>query len=67
MDFINTQIVKVQAAMAAREEGQAMVEYGLLAGLISVAAVVILGTLGGQVNAAFTQVSGAFTTAGIAG
>jgi Flp pilus assembly pilin Flp len=43
MDFINTQIVKAQAAVTAREEGQAMVEYGLILALVSVVAVASLG------------------------
>lgn len=41
------------------EEGQTMVEYGLILALVSVVAIVILGTLGGQVVATFTSASGA--------
>jgi Flp pilus assembly pilin Flp len=48
VDFVNTQIVKVQAAFAAREEGQAMVEYGLILVLVSVVAIAGLGLIGGQ-------------------
>jgi Flp pilus assembly pilin Flp len=46
VDFINAQIVKVQAAFAAREEGQAMVEYGLILVLVSVVAVLGLTAIG---------------------
>jgi Flp pilus assembly pilin Flp len=47
MDFINTQIVKAQAALTAREEGQAMVEYGLVLALVSVVTVAVLTAIGG--------------------
>jgi Flp pilus assembly pilin Flp len=57
MNFINTQIVKAQAALTvatdhltdrltAREEGQAMVEYGLVLVLVSVVAIVGLTAIG---------------------
>ena len=59
MNFINTQIVKAQAALhvaqesladrlSARSEGQAMVEYGLVLVLVSVVAVVGLTAIGNQ-------------------
>ena len=41
------------------EEGATAVEYGLMVALIAAVIVGIVGTLGGQVNAAFTTVSGA--------
>jgi pilus assembly protein Flp/PilA len=40
-----------------REEGQALVEYALIVSLIAVAAVVILGVLGGKVADIFTSIS----------
>lgn len=39
------------------EEGASAVEYGLIVGLIAVAVVVILGTMGGGLNKLFTTVS----------
>jgi pilus assembly protein Flp/PilA len=40
-----------------REEGQALVEYALILSLIAVAAVVILGVLGGKISGIFTTIS----------
>jgi pilus assembly protein Flp/PilA len=40
-----------------REEGQTLVEYGLILALISVAAIVIMGTVGDNVAATFTDVA----------
>jgi pilus assembly protein Flp/PilA len=40
-----------------REEGQALVEYALIVSLIAVAAVVILGVLGGKVANIFSSIS----------
>ena len=39
------------------EEGASAVEYGLIVGLIAVAVVVILGTMGGKLGGLFTTVS----------
>jgi len=38
------------------EEGASAVEYGLIVGLIAVAVVVVLGTMGGGLNTLFTTV-----------
>ena len=40
------------------EKGATAVEYGLLVALIAAAIVVIVATLGTQINAAFTTISG---------
>jgi pilus assembly protein Flp/PilA len=40
-----------------RQEGQALVEYALILSLIAVAAVVILGILGGKIKDIFTTIS----------
>jgi pilus assembly protein Flp/PilA len=45
--------------LANREEGQAAVEYGVLVALIIAVCVVTIGVLGGQVETAFSTVSGA--------
>ena len=39
------------------EEGATAIEYGIIAGLISVAIVTILGTIGGQLLVVFTTIS----------
>lgn len=46
-------------ALIADKKGVTAIEYGVIAALIIAVCVGILGTLGGQVNAAFTTVSGA--------
>ena len=43
------------------EEGASAVEYGLIVGLIAVALVVVLGALGGGLNALFTTVKNCVT------
>lgn len=45
------------------EAGQTLVEYGLLLTLLAMAAVVILGSLGGDVVSLFTAVSSDFQDA----
>jgi Flp pilus assembly pilin Flp len=47
------------AARRDSEDGQAMVEYGLILALVSVAAIVVLGFVGQDVNAVFTQIQNA--------
>lgn len=44
------------ALLVKREEGQGMVEYSLILALVSVAAIGILGFVGGEVNTVFTTV-----------
>jgi len=46
-----------------REDGQAAVEYGVLIALIIAVCVVVIGLLGGQVQAAFQKVVDALTAA----
>lgn len=40
-----------------REEGQAMVEYGLILGLVSVAAITALALIGTDISGVFTEVT----------
>jgi Flp pilus assembly pilin Flp len=42
------------------EDGQTMVEYGLILALVSLVAITILITLGGSVISSFTSASSAF-------
>lgn len=45
------------------EEGATAIEYGLIAGLIAVALVTTLTTLGGDLGKLFTSISGTITGA----
>lgn len=45
------------------ESGATMIEYGLIAALVSVAAIVALGTMGTNISAMFTRVSDCLTAA----
>jgi len=47
-----------------RQEGQSLLEYALLAVLLSIAALVVLILIGPQVSTMFSQVNSAFTAAG---
>lgn len=42
--------------IANEEEGQGMVEYALILALVAVAAITILGTMGGKIKNIFSQV-----------
>lgn len=46
------------------EEGATAIEYGLIAGLVSVALVAVLGTLSGGLTTLFNAIGLALTTAG---
>ena len=46
------------AAIRETEDGQTMVEYGLILALVSIAAIVALGILGGDVSGVFSSVDG---------
>jgi pilus assembly protein Flp/PilA len=52
---------KLFHAIRNREEGQALVEYSLILALVSVVAVGILTTVGGDINTVLTTVSDALT------
>lgn len=45
------------------EDGSAIMEYGLLAGLIAVVAIGAVTTMGSQLKTVFTNIGGALTTA----
>jgi Flp pilus assembly pilin Flp len=63
IEFAIAQQIKLQdmltelVARLEREEGQDLIEYALLAALISVVTIVILRTLGGQIGSLFTFIS----------
>ncbi|WP_102348665.1 Flp family type IVb pilin [Bacillus sp. Marseille-P3661] len=50
------------------EEGQGMTEYGLILGLIALAAVIAMTTMGGEISKKFeeitSKITGATTTSG---
>jgi Flp pilus assembly pilin Flp len=48
------------AAMLAREDGQALVEYALILALVATASVTILIPLGGHVSSIFSSVNADF-------
>ena len=52
-------MLKVAARRDSEESGQAMVEYGLILALVSVVSVVILGTLGLDIQGVYTTIDGA--------
>ena len=50
-------------ALAKNEEGQDLIEYALLVGLISLVAVVAITSAGTSVNAIFTAIAGSLASA----
>ncbi|WP_068402086.1 Flp family type IVb pilin [Kribbia dieselivorans] len=48
-----------------KDKGATAVEYGLIVAAIAAVIVAIVFTLGGQINAAFTEVSDAITNKGV--
>ena len=57
--MLNEQLLRIVARLRA-EEGQTMVEYGLILALVSIVAITILGTLGTNVIATFTSAANGF-------
>ena len=53
--FITTLVARLQVE---REDGQAMVEYGLILALVSVAAILALTAVGNDVTAVFNSIDG---------
>jgi Flp pilus assembly pilin Flp len=52
-DLATSLLVRVKVA---GEEGQAMVEYGIILGLVSVAAIALLVTIGGDIAKVFETI-----------
>ena len=66
MDWFNEMYLRVSAAlrsMVDREEGQGMIEYAVLIGLITAGVIVTIGLIGGQVQDAFNAVHDNLTPA----
>jgi len=49
--------------LLASEEGQTLTEYALILVLIVIAALVVMGTMGGQINNIFQSISNTLTLA----
>jgi|MTBAKSStandDraft_2_1061841.scaffolds.fasta_scaffold16951_1 pilus assembly protein Flp/PilA len=56
-------MMKKLIGLVREEEGQGMVEYGLIIALVSVAVIVALGLLGGGINTILGTATGKLTTA----
>jgi Flp pilus assembly pilin Flp len=56
MDRINSLVIALQGN---RQPGQAMVEYAVILGLVSVVAIATLTTVGTDVNGVLTAIEGA--------
>lgn len=54
--------VKVQNLLN-REEGQGMVEYAMIIGLVAIGVLLLLGAMGGQVADIFRQITQSLTDA----
>jgi pilus assembly protein Flp/PilA len=59
-DFIMNLVARLQVE---REDGQAMVEYGLILALVSVVAIGVLGFIGTDVTAVFQSIDNALAGA----
>jgi pilus assembly protein Flp/PilA len=55
-------LVGLQARLE-REEGQALVEYALILGLVSVVAIALLSALGTDINSILSKVTSALSSA----
>lgn len=57
--------VRVQNWMARvrEEEGQGMVEYGLIIALVAIGLIAVLGTMKGSLNGIFNKISSTLTSA----
>jgi pilus assembly protein Flp/PilA len=51
------QLTSIATNLLKDESGQGLIEYALIAGLIGLAAVVTMTTLGGQISTEFTNIS----------
>jgi Flp pilus assembly pilin Flp len=56
-------MIRIAAQLRSREDGQAMVEYALILGLVSVVAIGTLAFIGTDVTAIFTSIDASLKTA----
>ena len=58
MDKVQELLVRLLGYSADNEEGQTMIEYGLIVALISIVAILTLTTVGGNIKDVFNSVAG---------
>ena len=58
MDKVQELIMRLLGYSADNEEGQTMIEYGLIVALISIVAILTLTTVGGNIKDVFNSVAG---------
>ena len=58
MSFSNFVNERLASSRRRAHTGQGLVEYALIIGLIAVAAIVVLGLMGGQLKTAFNAITG---------
>jgi len=56
MQFVNDTLLRLYCWVK-EEKAQTMAEYGLILALVSIAAVVLLGTMGGKIGDVFTSIT----------
>ena len=56
-EFMTGALARIQSFTKEREEGQTLVEYGLIVALLSIAAIAVLSLVGDSIIAVFTTVS----------
>lgn len=57
MQFVNNIVSSLIARIHSREEGQTLVEYGLIIALVSVVAIVGLMAIGDELGALFDEIA----------
>jgi len=62
LEMFQTYILQLIARFRRDDEGAALVEYGMLVGLIAVICVVAVTTLGTEVSSAFSKIANALST-----
>jgi pilus assembly protein Flp/PilA len=56
MRLLNEALLRVKTWLR-REEGQTLVEYALIVGLVSIAAILVMITMGGAISDAFGKIA----------
>ena len=59
----NNVLLDLAPSLSEEEKGQTLIEYALIVLLISIVVIVILGALGGDINAVFTTIQNTFSGA----
>ena len=64
MNMVNSILIRLMNLQPRDEEGQTLVEYGLIVALLSIAAIAVLGLLGGSITGVFQDVTDELNSAG---